>query len=500
MIVGTFFIIPFSPLITFLILLFAPFTLVGLKSYLKVQVLTQKELDASQYINQYLPKLTLKNTALIKNDQTKFYKGFCTNDSIESNTWKLKLLENAQENIVLSGCYCGGKVFDRALSIIEEKLSSNHKMQVYILSSDIWITSSNRKKINYLQKVFPDRFSATIVKEKSISIDPNRQKVQVSCNHIKALVIDYGRYFIIGGSGFQDRWFTHKGDESISIAAVPFYKKLTQDAMAPVSFRDSDYVFSSTESYGIGRQIFLDLIQLITKWQTVYKSNHYAILDFIGKDNCQDQDVYIPEIESHPELIENISIAAFLSGPDTQRHRFYETLIEEINHAKSHIAINHMYFHPSKDLLSALANASLRGVKIDIITNSNGKNSPGLNGLFVALSKQRIKKLVDEGEVENIHVYSFECHNVTLHKKIIIIDKEKVLSGSSNIGFTSMTSSADFEMDLIITSNEFAKHTLEKVQVDQFKCSKKLSNQEISTLSFKNRILAPFQSNLEFLL
>jgi phosphatidylserine/phosphatidylglycerophosphate/cardiolipin synthase-like enzyme len=80
------------------------------------------------------------------------------------------------------------------------------------------------------------------------------------------------------------------------------------------------------------------------------------------------------------------------------------------------------------------------------------------------------------------------------------VDEKKVFTGSSNIGFTSLTTSADFELDLIIESPEFARHTLERNSSDRIYCSQKLSPDEIQKIHLKTRLLAPLQSNFKFLL
>ena len=63
-----------------------------------------------------------------------------------------------------------------------------------------------------------------------------------------------------------------------------------------------------------------------------------------------------------------------------------------------------------------------------------------------------------------------------------------------------MTTSADYELDLIISSNELARNALNKIAIDQFNCSEKLPFETIQKLNIKTSLLAPIQSNIEFLL
>ncbi|MBI5273594.1 MAG: phosphatidylserine/phosphatidylglycerophosphate/cardiolipin synthase family protein [Chlamydiales bacterium] len=491
MVVAAFFLIPFSPVIMFLIIALAPFTLLGLKGFIKIQTSQQEEIKA---IEQSIYPAHLSKANSIYLDDCK---GYCTKDSIESNELKFKLIEKAKHNIIISGCYCGGDVFDKYLDLIKSRLKQIDTLKVYLLSSDIWLTDKNKRKIKHLSHLFPDQFQVVITREKNISILTDRKKIQISCNHIKALVIDDGSYFIIGGSGIVDRWNTFRGDEPIPDKLVPFYLKLTQDAVAAMAFRDCDFCFSSNHPDGIGKKLYIDLLKLITKWQIVYRASHFAIQDLQQPGDWFTKNT---ELEELLPLVGSLDVGAFLSGPDMQEDSFYEKLIHEIKSSKSSIYINHLYFHPSKKLLKALVDASNRGVHITLVTNSDEKRSPGQNFLFVALSKRNYQKLFEGVDKKNIEIFEFQCDNVTLHKKIIIIDDNILFTGSSNIGYTSMTSSADYELNLIVYSKEFAHHTMNKNRVDHEKCSKKIDFEQIKHPDIQTKILAPLQSSFEFLL
>lgn len=497
---GVFYLIPFSPLISFIMLIITPLTLVGLHGFIKVKTLLHGKNSPDSIVSLYKPRVMNIHVSKEYDSFSKKYKSFCTYHANESIEWKKKLVENAKYNVVLSGSYCGGKIFDEFLSIIERKLKNNPNFKTYLISSEIWFTPSNFKKIKELTKNYPDQFIGTVTKEKNLSISPEKGKIQVTCNHIKALVIDYGRYFVVGGSGVEDRYTNYTGEESIPNRNFPFYKKLSQDAVAPIAFKDCDFVFSSKEKHGVGKQLYIDLITLITKWQTTKTHDHFAMEDLLSPFDYDVNEEYIPEIDNHKEAVSSLKIQANISGPDAEKHMFYEKLINGIENAKKSIVIDHLYFHPSKRLLNALIEASNKGVNITLITNSDRKNSPGLNQMFVALSRSKYKKLFEGKNKSNISIFEFACDNVTLHKKIVVIDEKDIYTGSSNIGYNSMTSSADYELDLIISSEELARNALNKISIDQMKCSEKIPYEKIQKINLKSALLAPLQANIEFLL
>lgn len=54
-------------------------------------------------------------------------------------------------------------------------------------------------------------------------------------------------------------------------------------------------------------------------------------------------------------------VTFYSTGPDGILNKFEKDLIEDINQAKESIHIQHMYFHPSSELLDALKGAARRG-------------------------------------------------------------------------------------------------------------------------------------------
>jgi len=474
-----------------------PLSLLFLHLYMQFKTINQDGLNAHKVIEKYVSQHSLSQ---FYQSDSKESKGFCTYNALESNAIKLKIIENAQHNVVVSGCYCGGEIFDEFLALFQKKFDKNHDFKAFLICSDIWLTPKNKMGIKQLQSQFQGQFFPTVTQEKTLSVTSDRTKIQVSCNHIKALVADYGQYFIVGGSAIQDRWVNYSGEEPVPSFKTPFYRQLTQEAVAPVTFKDCDFVFASDSSSGIGRALYEKLLTFITKWQTIYPGERFAITELLSKHSQYTPILKSSEFEESHDWINSLNVQGFLSGPDCQENGFYNALIRNINEAKESIYISHMYFHPSKELMNGLAAATHRGVKVTLVTNGDESNAPGLHYIFAALSKTYYKKLFEQSDKNRLEIYEFRNANVTLHKKIVVIDEKRVFTGSSNIGFTSLTTSADYELDLIIESPEFARHTLERNSSDRIHCSQKLSAEEVKKIHLKTRLLAPLQSSFKFLL
>ncbi|MCI5053167.1 MAG: phospholipase D-like domain-containing protein [Simkaniaceae bacterium] len=431
------------------------------------------------------------------------YAGFCTRDSIESNHLKFEMIRAAQKSIVLSGCYCGGQIFNDALDLIFQRLSHNPELDVQVLCSTIWLEPSNVKKMGSIAKHFPQRFHYTVYREKNLAVNSVDSRARIASNHVKSIIIDYGRYFMIGGSALQDRWSTHTGEESLPPLDLPAYALLTQESMAPQAFRDCDFMFKSESSSGVGRRLYFEMMKLISRWQ-LYDLQRGArekiALDEIPK-NLPDVSTTLPSIDSRIDLVKDVKVAGYVSGPDLGKGQFYQEMLEQIRNAKSSIYINHLYFHPSKEMMQALVEASKRpGMKITIVTNPVTAKSPGLHFLFAALNRYYLSKVVKRCAPSSVSLFEFHRDFVTLHKKIVIFDNKTVLTGSSNIGYVSMRIYADYEFDLKIESEPFAAHTLAMIQEDQNKYSIEVDKDEITRLNRLIRLLLPLQVCIEFLL
>lgn len=427
-------------------------------------------------------------------------------DSKESYKWKKKLIEKAQHNIVLSGNYCGGNTFSEILAWLEQKLVTNETIKIVLISSNMFISKAQCKKIKRIAARHPDRFQF-IDSPNVWRFNPGLKKCT---NHTKSLVIDYGEYFLVGDSNLEDKYTRTTGLGDRSLEEAFSYGKL--DTFLPENFRDQDFVFHNREKNGVGKRVFLESLKLGLHWESFTKArdfnkpeNSCLVKELFQEDSSKIQLMHhIPEFETHPQFVKGCATKIYSIGPDQAENSFANELMTRIKEAKERIVIDHMYFHPTGKILNALADAAERGVKISIITNGILKNESPLSHAFFAprnrhnYSKLRNKiidrikeKLNIKARHEKLHneyeknpnfdlkanlallksewmkevdtildVREFCVQNTTLHKKIIVID-DYVFGGSSNLGYKSLVTMSDSEMNFEIKNRKVADRTAE---------------------------------------
>lgn len=218
-----------------------------------------------------------------------------TKHSLETHEWRKRLIQIANHNILISGNYCGGDSFNEILDCIYSRMRESNNLKVIVISNPKFLTSANKQKIEKLQK-YNKRFQIVYSPDTYFGL----KKVT---NHTKCMVIDYGKYFIQGGSGIKDNFFglgcfvkgkqkktTHNlnfatflksNDDILQTKKQKTKNKTTQDdffidynkanlnedlqrkkrehwieKMLPNQFRDQDFVFHSTDEGIVGKKNF----------------------------------------------------------------------------------------------------------------------------------------------------------------------------------------------------------------------------------------------------
>ena len=172
-------------------------------------------------------------------------------DSVEGTDLKFELLKQAKQEILISGSYCGGLVFDKFLLEIEKALSDPEKpdLKVRILSNTEFMTNLNGARnwtlVNRLTEKFPERFQVVITPQLKGSFPQEEgQDFKWVGNHSKFCIFDR-RYLVIGGSGIEDRWATVRADEEIKdVEELPTSNWRSWVAKG---FRDADVCLYSTK-------------------------------------------------------------------------------------------------------------------------------------------------------------------------------------------------------------------------------------------------------------
>ena len=114
-------------------------------------------------------------------------------------------------------------------------------------------------------------------------------------------------------------------------------------------------------------------------------------------------------------------------------------IVREISKAKTEILVQ-SYSFTSRDIAKALVDAKKRGVHVDIILDKSNRSAKYSAGDFTA--HMGITTYID-------------AEHAIAHNKIMVIDRETVITGSFN--FTKAAEESNAENLLILKSKELAK-------------------------------------------
>ncbi len=393
--------------------------------------------------------------------------GFPTINGPDSQSWKEELIKAARKSIVMSGCYCGGRTFDTTLDLMAERMALLPELKIEIIASSQMITSENLARIARIGERFPNQFNCLITDEVFPYVSPTTNTLTLSTNHTKAMVIDYGTYFMLGGSGIVSSWAEQDGTTlPTNVEIKPGCMNKLFDAVFKMrAYRDMDFVFRS-EINGAGTRLHVEMTKLIERMR--YRdTSEVRIPDsdwaLEAPAPCERFDLMAPA--------QDLKVACYATGPEQADNSFLEEMITQIDGAQDTIVINNLYFHPNQRLLDSLINASNRGVHITILTNTNGARSPGLHGLYTSRSRKHVSLLFQGIPKPNIELYEYEVDHSTLHKKVMIIDRKTTMLGSTNIGKKCLESH-DYEINIKVESEEFAEQVSVSMEADKAICTR----------------------------
>ncbi|MDI6752137.1 MAG: phospholipase D-like domain-containing protein, partial [bacterium] len=148
---------------------------------------------------------------------------------------------------------------------------------------------------------------------------------------------------------------------------------------------------------------------------------------------------------------ENIQLFFVNPLEDNQAH-LERNLTELIGQAETSIDMA-IYSFSRKDILNSLLSAKKKGVKIRVITEGETYNNPQYSPFYKAMQKAGIPIRFNGNNNRSL-----------MHNKFIIIDRERVWTGSANITITDLTVNANDS--LLISGKDLAKaYTLEFEQM-----------------------------------
>ncbi len=418
-------------------------------------------------------------------------------DTVESFEWKKKLIENAKSEIVLSGNYCGKGTYDIILEMIENKMANNSQIKVCILSSTKFWTPKNNATMDRLRNKYPERFSV-IPTDDMWQVNPSLKKVT---NHTKALIVDR-KFAVMGGSGLEDKYAEAKGigdrEQTVSHPSISSNPSEGDSELSetmdegsvmryllPRGFRDEDFVFKALPSAEVVREgvqeapltsiqhLHYEVLKLACLWDKMNAKVNGGDSDTVPhkmlqafKDDPKAGDIEIADFEEK-KTNGPCDTKIYATGPEGRESPFLRDMIDKVNNATTEIFISQMYFHPNQELFDAFKNAANRGVKIHLMTNGNEKYSPGGHKFFGPRNQYNyatLARAIDEDKRENFRVFEYgnKHHNTprktTYHKKVMVVD-DYLIAGSGNMGYKSLQTMSDYEINFISKSQSMAdKH------------------------------------------
>jgi len=378
----------------------------------------------------------------------------------ETSTWKKLLIAHAHHSIELSGCYCGGKVFDETLKLLKERLEKAPHLCVRILSVKDLVTSSNRKNLRKLQALFPQRFHYLLTSRK-VAFFP---KLKIMENHVKVLIVDE-KYFIIGGSNLSDAC-------NLTIRESAEKRKFSLlDWVMGAGMCDMDAIASGPLAETIRQKFYT----LWTKWQNFQTGS--ASVKYTPLDDTERR-AAIPLFDQNTRDIDHdVPMECVTSGPeDGGDNACVQTLTHFFNRAQNTIVMGNMVFN-EKSLIAYLQKASERKVQISLITNGNKQGESSIGKRILTTANRSNYSLLSPQHTE---IYEYGIRGYVYHKKVTVIDGKITLIGSMNISSKSV--SCDDEILLVIYSKAVAKRVLSILSED-IKYSEKIAQKDMKYFS-----------------
>ncbi|MFZ4099826.1 MAG: phospholipase D-like domain-containing protein [Chlamydiia bacterium] len=410
-------------------------------------------------------------------------------DGRESFEWKKRCIELAQCEVIMSGVYCSGDGLNEVLELLDSKLSKIENFRCLMMGpSKQWGLENVMPAIS-LTKIYPNRF--VWIDTDTYDHHTEDGGVKQATNHIKALVVDGGKMMVLGGTNLQDQ--DRKTDGLSGIVEQPSEACGLIEGMIGGQFRDMDWVFGRPLNQDCAddagyrmRETLLDLAQLYHGINHVL-GNLGSIIQGCEDAHCLRRAFPMPDpaclIASSDDLKgldHRGRVEVFAQGPTDKVSSFSRRLSTAIDQAQQSIVIHHAYFNPSQEVMDALARA-MKERSVEVIITSNGddagRSTPVAHACFVPANRARIRELaqrLSESERSLLSVYEFGGTGggngpvqSTLHKKVCVIDSQWVVGGSSNMGFKSMETSADYEVNFVADSTELALATESVLEVDR---------------------------------
>jgi cardiolipin synthase len=178
----------------------------------------------------------------------------------------------------------------------------------------------------------------------------------------------------------------------------------------------------------------------LTELQALFVENWFRC----GGESFEWHSLVTPEVATSGDR----SVAILADGPTYRRRRMRSFFLDELRRAKSHVLLVSPYFAPGPRVLDALAEASDRGVRVELLLAGHSDH-PILRRAVRAF----IPRLISRG------VRVFEDPRRMMHAKLAVFDDSLAVVGTSNLDRQSLVHSS--EVNAVIEGHEVAKWILD---------------------------------------
>lgn len=464
-----------------------------------------------------------------------------TENGADTAEWRRSLIQQAEHNIMLSA-YCGGREFDATLELIGKCLQEVTNLEALIILHPGFLREQagychNLSLIADLSRQFPNRFQV-------VKAGMTRCGGKYAGNHSKCLLIDYGRYYILGGSCWTDGFAKTGTNQSRSdylrttwqVSREEYQVQSDGSMLGNLeslvlagSFRDMDFVIKP-DDYHDGLQLYRQMLFLAYKWRTHEVSGTMSAASWDLADGAHEPwPALVPEplptrtntvvtaaneataatsaddlvsrmlgrpepkslpvakeppgsLRSDQQWLPAIPLELYFSGPENHASKYQAALLEAIYAAQSSIVLGQSYFHPTPVVMSALVAACERGVHVKVITTRDFRGGPVANYLFGPHNRYNIYDLASSLSPDSRNRFTaYEFqHGNTFYHKKITIIDNKIFAGSSNFGYKGLAVPTDHEINFAVNSPDLVAAVLKILDDDLRHCSELAAPESIS--------------------
>lgn len=425
-----------------------------------------------------------------------------TKDSAETTRWKLDLMRSAEHSIELSGSYCGGKPFQDALAIIEERLRAKPRLKVRIIAAGSMLERADRSKLRQLEQTWPSRFHCLTTDMKFRAFtdpDSSLPLIHTVENHVKVLVVDE-KYVVIGGSNLQTN-LCGAGDAFVKPSENASMQEKMLHWMGHT--RDMDVVMEGPEIAKTFRWQFYR--QVWGKWATQMQNEkalkHGRYFPVTKRGTCQVWE------QAEARIFNKVPMKA-LASELGEPNSITSEIVDMLATAKKTIYVANLACSPQPKLHEALVNAAANGKRIIYFSNWPHDKAPSSKKLFPGNGRALLPIMIGSHDIpsdatlddlrsrmKDVTYFAYNVPNTMLHHKVWTTD-ERVIIGSNNASWRSEYSDDEFAVSM--TSPDLAKTVQETIKQDIIERSEKVQLSEVHSAykSFSGLIakkLSPLQ-------